>query len=362
MSLVPLKIRISEIEGQDPRIADCEIEKLQSSLSRNSLLVPIRVRAHPSIAGKYQLVFGNRRLSAAKKLGWEYIEAEVVRATDEESLIQFLAENLDRRDLCDYEKALALQTFHKISGKSYSDIAAVIGRSPAFVSHHLAMLVLFPETIATEEERVRAIAQLSEKHARVLAGIRDPVERWNTAKLAICSNLSVRELEKVCSRYEKERSSTKSRLSSRSIAEVISNVVSGLNSKDVRPLFESASERNFSLFSRFPPFDQLDIEAAKDHVCEILSRIERFHYRVVDMEVRSAGDFAYVIMKVVHELRINGKDLTTKTRATVILEKEDGWRIVHEHWSSANPNELPFDLVGPVKSQASEREHARVLL
>ena len=55
-----------------------EIDGLAESLSKEGQLSPIRIRKHPAIKRSFLVVFGNRRLAAARKLGWKTIRAEVI--------------------------------------------------------------------------------------------------------------------------------------------------------------------------------------------------------------------------------------------------------------------------------------------
>ena len=98
----------------------------------------------------YEVIFGNRRLATAKHLGWRTILADVVDASDTETLIMAFSENEDRKNFTDYEKALLMEKLHSLSGKTYSEVAEIFGKSPSYVSQHIAMLHLFPRTIAKE--------------------------------------------------------------------------------------------------------------------------------------------------------------------------------------------------------------------
>ena len=81
-----------------------DIESLAQSLKEHGLLQPILVAKKPE--GGYLLIAGERRLRAAKKLGWFTIPAIVVALKDEQKLkIIQLIENIQRKDLNLVEKA-----------------------------------------------------------------------------------------------------------------------------------------------------------------------------------------------------------------------------------------------------------------
>ena len=316
------------------------IDDILSSFSRYGQLCAIRVRPDAFNPGKYEVIFGNRRLAAARKLGWKTIKAEIVEASDLDCMVMAFSENLDRKDLSDYEKALFMKKLHITKNKSYTEIANLIGKSLAFVSLHISMLRLFPENIAPEEEIVKVLRFITEKHARVLSKIENVSERWSMAKLVVTAALGTRELEKLCNRYAR-RTNNKERTHHKSIHAVMESIVSGLNSRNIGRSFEAVSDKDFTMFSRFPPFTKMDSRTAKDHMYGILRDVDDLKVKAEDLDIRFFRDFAYATMAVTHEIVVGSEKVRTKTRATIILVKEDqSWKIVHEHWSTADPSEI----------------------
>ncbi len=317
------------------------VDDLVESFSRHGQLSRVRVRPHPTRRGRYEMIFGNRRLCAAEKLGWKSIAADVVETTDLESEVMAFVENVDRQDVTDYEKASFLEGMHKSSGKSYSEIAAMIGKSPSYVSQHISMLNLFSELDLPEKERSEVLHSLTEGHCRILSSINSVDERWNTAKLAVASKMGIRELEKLAGRFHHAPKERGRRKDYTIIREVITEKMTGLNSKDVRPFFDSMSQKHFDMFSSFPPFNKLNRELSREHICKILNGMISFNAEIDNLDVTFLTDrVAYATMEVTHNFLFPRNKVTTKTRATIILEREDRWRIVHEHWSSENPEKF----------------------
>src|SRR3954468_4067267 len=85
--------------------------KLAESLRQEGLIQPITVRKLLPMAGDredpgYELVSGERRLRAAKLLGWDMIEARIISVISEgEVAAKGLIENLQREDLNPVEEA-----------------------------------------------------------------------------------------------------------------------------------------------------------------------------------------------------------------------------------------------------------------
>src|SRR5262252_5890006 len=106
------------------------IEDLAVSLDSFGLLHPVHVYASH---GRYRLVAGERRLEAAKKLGWTSIDA-MVRDPGENDLLLELVENTQRKWLSDAEEADALIRLVREMGCEMKEVAAQAGRSEAYVS------------------------------------------------------------------------------------------------------------------------------------------------------------------------------------------------------------------------------------
>ena len=93
------------------------IASLAESIAQHGLIQPILVR---QIDNTYQLIAGERRLLACKKLGRERIEAIICSETDEQTALLALEENLEREDISDYEIFQAIkQIEHQFKNKTH---------------------------------------------------------------------------------------------------------------------------------------------------------------------------------------------------------------------------------------------------
>ena len=146
------------------------------------------------------------------------------------------------------KKHLLLSRIHERTGKKYNEVAELLGRSPAYVSQHVAMLHLFSGEVGSLVERERALSSLSEGHARVLARMEDPIDRWNTAKLAVASHMGVRELERICSRGRRDSPGMKEK-ESKTVPELIKDIIKGTTSTDTRPFSDTLCPKHFTMFS-----------------------------------------------------------------------------------------------------------------
>lgn len=96
-----MKVRISEIVVGERRRDDMgNIQELADSIKKYGLLHPV------VIDEQKRLVAGGRRLEACKLLGWEEIPVTFLGELSEKQLREIeLEENLQRKDLTEYEKS-----------------------------------------------------------------------------------------------------------------------------------------------------------------------------------------------------------------------------------------------------------------
>lgn len=199
-----LEISISLVEPNpfDTRYtSDQYIEELAQSIRSQGQLEPVAVRPHPSLKGHYQLIYGHRRLAAIRSLGVETIRAEIKEVDDISMLQMALVENLQRKDLTDYEKGLLFLTLSDKFGMTYDEIGRIIGKSKQLVSNHVAMTKLFSDKELDEDRSlISSLHQLSEGHARVLSKVPSSQERKQLLMLTLEQNLGVRELKSLVGR------------------------------------------------------------------------------------------------------------------------------------------------------------------
>lgn len=164
------------------------LNELAASMDAAGLLQPVVVRSGGN--GRYELIAGERRLRAARQLGWAEIGA-VVREVDDRTLLTLaLIENIQRDALSPIDEALGYRRLIEEFAASQADVATLVGRSRPAVANALRLLKL-PEPV---QELVHQGA-LSTGHARALLSLEDPSTLVALAHKAVAERLSVRELE-----------------------------------------------------------------------------------------------------------------------------------------------------------------------
>ena len=170
--------------------AICE---LAESIRRYGLLAPLVVRRNAS--GGYELIAGERRLRALKKLGRTHADAIVTAAFDLDAALIALAENIEREQLHFFEEAEAYRRLVREHGLNQEELSRRLGRSVSAISNKMRLMQLDDELRASIRE-----SGLSERHARELLRLPNADMRRKALQQAISGRMSVRALENLIDR------------------------------------------------------------------------------------------------------------------------------------------------------------------
>lgn len=122
-----------------------DLEPLKDSLRRYGLMNPITINS------KYELIAGERRLQAAKQLGWTSINAEMVDVTDKLSTLEMeLEENNQRVPFTDEELLEAYTQLEKLRNPSF------FSRLWTSVKNKFAKAFIIPKEKNAEEKLKKA--------------------------------------------------------------------------------------------------------------------------------------------------------------------------------------------------------------
>src|SRR5881396_211733 len=188
-----LTVAIHEIvpNPEQPRrhFDDEALGQLADSIRRHGLLQPLVVRR---IAGRFELIAGERRLQAAKRAGLEAVPVIVREARPEERLELALIENLQRENLTPLEEAEAYRHLMDVYGLTQEEIAQRVGKSRPAITNTLRLLTL-PDAVKALLES----AELTAGHARAVLSIEGVTELVTFAREIVASRLSKSEAERV---------------------------------------------------------------------------------------------------------------------------------------------------------------------
>jgi ParB family chromosome partitioning protein len=176
---------------------------LADSIREVGVLQPVLVR--PTGDDEYELIAGERRWRAARRVGLQTIPALVRETDDAAALEQALVENLHRDSLNPLEEAAAYQQLIEDFGLTHDDVAARVGRSRATVTNTMRLMQL-PASI----QKLLQDGKITMGHARALLGSPDRSFQELLAKRVVADDLSVRAVEDAVRQHQGDSPGTTS--------------------------------------------------------------------------------------------------------------------------------------------------------
>lgn len=168
---------------------ETSILELAESIAQDGIIQPLVVREVQNGATRYELIAGERRWRASKRLGMEHVPVIIKNVSDGEALRIALIENIQRKDLSAVEEAETYKKLMDMFSYSQENLANQVGKSRSHIANTLRLLSL-PERIqAMVKENV-----LSAGHARSLIGLPNAEE---LADKIVNQNLNVRQVEEL---------------------------------------------------------------------------------------------------------------------------------------------------------------------
>lgn len=166
-----------------------ELKELSDSIKENGVIQPIIVRQVES-SNKFEIIAGERRFRASKLAGLDRVPVVIKRATNKETLMMAIIENVQRSDLNCVEEALGYYQLMEEFNLTQEEVAKKIGKERSTIANFLRILKLPREVISHVQKDL-----LSFGHAKVLVALKDDETIKRMANKAIADKLSVRELE-----------------------------------------------------------------------------------------------------------------------------------------------------------------------
>jgi ParB family chromosome partitioning protein len=188
-ALADLPISSIRPNPQQPRehFDEEALASLAESIREVGVLQPVLVRATDD---GYELIAGERRWRAARRVGLQTLPAIVRMADDAAMLQQAIVENIQREQLNPLEEAAAYQQLIEDFSFTHDEVATRVGKSRTTITNTLRLLQL-PPTI----QRYLKDGNLRMGHARALLGTPDRAFQEQLAKRCVNEDLSVRDVE-----------------------------------------------------------------------------------------------------------------------------------------------------------------------
>lgn len=167
---------------------DEKIEELARTIHTHGVIQPIVVREFDD--KQFEIIAGERRWRAMKKLGWSEVPAIIKNLSDTETASVALIENLQREELSPIEEAMAYGKLLEIHNLTQEALAQRLGKGQSTVANKLRLLKL-PEDV----QGALLNKEITERHARSLIPLKNPEKQVQLLNEIIEKSLNVKQTE-----------------------------------------------------------------------------------------------------------------------------------------------------------------------
>lgn len=179
------------------------IDELCQTIKTHGVIQPIVVRFRN---GKYEIIAGERRYRAVRKLGMETIPAIVREINDSQAASIALIENLQREGLTAIEEAMAYQQLIELHNLTQESLAQRLGKSQSTIANKLRLLHLSEPVKQALLER-----KITERHARALLSLDSEELQVKVLNDIISKELNVKQTEARVAFYKQSTPAKKSK-------------------------------------------------------------------------------------------------------------------------------------------------------
>lgn len=165
-----------------------KIEELAETIKIHGVIQPIVVREMAN--GQFEVIAGERRLRAMKKLGWTHVPAIINNLSDTQTASVALIENLQREELTPIEEAIAYGKLLQLHQLTQEALAKKLGKGQSTVANKLRLLKL-PQEI----QNALLKKEITERHARALIPLKNEELQVKLLIEIIDKNLNVKQTE-----------------------------------------------------------------------------------------------------------------------------------------------------------------------
>jgi ParB family chromosome partitioning protein len=200
VGVVSIPIKQITTNPYQPRsnFSDKKIAELADSIKNLGIVQPITVRKIED--GEFQLIAGERRLRASKKIGLKTIPSFIKNSNDEEMIEIALVENIQRKDLDPIEIALSIKRLVDEVSLTQEKLSKKLGKKRSTISNYIRLLKLDPIIQTGIRDGF-----LSMGHGRSLINIEDKSIQLKIYKEIIRKELSVRKTEILVRKLKENR-------------------------------------------------------------------------------------------------------------------------------------------------------------
>jgi ParB family chromosome partitioning protein len=175
---------------------DEKIDELCQTIKTHGIIQPIVLRAKNE---GYEIIAGERRWRAVKKLGLETIPAIIRDFNDSQTASIALIENLQRENLTSIEEATAYHQLMVLHGLTQESLAQRLGKNQSTIANKIRLLQLV-EPI----KEALMNKSITERHARALLSLESEELQLRVLEDIIKKELNVKQTEMRVNFYKED--------------------------------------------------------------------------------------------------------------------------------------------------------------
>lgn len=186
-----IEIDVNQIEANpmQPRhqFDDEKLENLAQSIKMHGIIQPLIVTKK---GNHYELIAGERRFQASKKIGLKKVPVIIREADELQKLELAIIENIQRHDLNPIEEGKAYQKLMDEYQMTQDEVAVKMGKSRSVVANKTRLL-----SLPIEVQRGLIEGKITEGHAKAILSLANPEKQRAMYELILNNNLTVRQVE-----------------------------------------------------------------------------------------------------------------------------------------------------------------------
>ena len=186
-----IEVDVNQISANphQPRMQfdDDKLENLAESIKVHGIIQPLVVSKN---GNSYEIIAGERRFQAAKKIGMKKVPVIVREADELQKLELAIVENVQRHDLNPIEEGIAYQKLSDEFQMGQEEIAVKIGKSRSLVANKIRLL-----SLPIEIQKGLVENKITEGHAKAILSIENSEKQRVLYELILKNNLTVRQIE-----------------------------------------------------------------------------------------------------------------------------------------------------------------------
>lgn len=182
-----------------PRIMfdDKSIEELSKSIKNHGIIQPLILR---KIGEKYEIIDGERRYKAAKKINIKRLPSIILDLEDKEAAELILMENMQKQLLTPIEEANAYQQIMFLNKFNIEELSTKLGKDKSTIENKLKLLTLHP---IIQEALLNN--KISEGHAKALTKVENKKAQEKLFNKVINERITVKALEEIINKKENNK-------------------------------------------------------------------------------------------------------------------------------------------------------------